>query len=139
MSARLSRKKSSPMWCLLVTAISLSSVAFAQELPHSRLVFDRVAFAPASAKLSAQARWKLMQNVRAMEVYDDVVVWIEGHAAANEGGIEPLELGDRRARAVAAALRAAGIDAERIAGPVSYGATRPLKRVNARRVEMREK
>lgn len=125
--------------CVLIFALAIAPLAPAQESPHSRLVFDRVEFAPASAALSAEAQWRLRQNVRAMEVYDDVVVWIEGHAAVHEGGVDPLELGDRRARAVAAAFTAAGIDPERIAGPVSFGAAKPLKRDNARRVEMREK
>lgn len=122
---------------LLVGGLNTPTHAIARDTPGSRLVFDRVHFAPASDQLSATARWMIAQNVRATQVYEDLVVWIEGHADPAESK-EPQALADRRARIVAAALAAAGVDLERIAGPVSFGSARPAQRGPSRRVEMRE-
>ncbi len=129
------------VWC--TTLLSLCwpcSNAQARNTVHpTRLVFDRVHFRFGSDRLTALEQFKVEQNARALQVYDDVVIWLEGHTDAIGAARANLELGDRRVRRVAATLIAAGVDPERIAGLVSLGEQRTKVPYNPRRVEMQER
>ena len=68
-------------------------------------------------------------------VYPDVNIIVQGHASDDGSESYNMKISQTRADAVAAALQAAGIDANRISTE-AYGETKPLSdRKSSRRVE----
>lgn len=85
----------------------------------------RIRFAFDSARLQSTAKSYVVQDADWLQSAAGTILLLEGHADAVGSADYNLALGDRRARAVAAGLVAAGADPARIAGVVSLGETQP--------------
>ncbi|MBI2343888.1 MAG: OmpA family protein [Deltaproteobacteria bacterium] len=99
-------------------------------------VFSQIHFPFDSDRLSPREMRKVSQNAQWLACYPEVVLWIEGHADRTGPETYNRALGDRRARAVAAVLMTHGVNADRLAGLISFGESRPAPTGRHRRVEM---
>lgn len=100
-----------------------SSAVIQPHPPHATLYFrfDRRTLAPAEQpKAAADADW--------LAGRERTVLLLEGHADAVGSEEYNVQLGDARARSVAAALMARGVPADRIAGIISHGERLPAAR-----------
>ena len=104
-----------------------------------------VPFTVDTSAISSAAAQTLDHNVKWLKANPGYLVRIEGHADDQGSTEDNIDLGERRAKAVAEYLVANGIDANRLA-IVSYGAERPVCterteacRATNRRIEWRTK
>jgi peptidoglycan-associated lipoprotein len=93
--------------------------------PKVALVLSTVFFEYDKADLTAEARARLAENARQLQVHPEVQILIEGHCD-ERGTVEyNLALGERRAQATRSYLTNFGIRPNRIR-IVSYGKEKPL-------------
>ncbi len=102
-------------------------------LPHRKVYFGFDSF-----KLNNGEMCKIAADAAWLQKNSSSVVLLSGHADSAGPAEYNLELGDRRARQVAASLMSQGVSPEQIAAVVSYGEGRPISKVAAknRRVEI---
>lgn len=117
-------------WLLLSSVLFLFACARSQGALHQKRptphLTERVHFSFGSDALSQEAEDSLLQNVQWFHAHPDAVAVLEGHADEHGSSGYNLELGDRRARRVAAFLIDHGVDPDRMILIVSHGERRPL-------------
>jgi outer membrane protein OmpA-like peptidoglycan-associated protein len=90
-----------------------------------RFTFDRLNFATSSAELPADAQSTITGLGQILQAYPNAVVRVEGYADARGGEQGNQQLGAQRAEAVARALIAQGIPANRVTAATG-GETNPV-------------
>jgi len=94
---------------------------------------ERVFFPFDSAMLTEEAQDSIRLNSKWLLTEPDTYIILEGHCDDIGKNEYNVELGDRRARAVKAAMMEEGVLQERIIMVVSYGSGRPLS--DGRKIE----
>ncbi|HPC44793.1 MAG TPA: OmpA family protein, partial [Candidatus Latescibacteria bacterium] len=84
-----------------------------------------VLFGPGSAALTAQAQESIAKLAAIIKKYPDTNLRVEGHTDSDGAEASNQRLSERRANAVAEALRSNGIPAARVTA-IGYGETRPV-------------
>ncbi len=111
------------------TAMAGNSDPVAQKIPDDVINlaqnFTRVYFEFDSARLSAEGKTALDENVAIMTARPDIKLEIQGHADERGTTGYNLALGQRRAQSVARYMKSQGIAQSRLK-VVSYGEERPL-------------
>ncbi len=108
------------------------------------LPVERVHFMSGSFELLDEAKEALEFDIKWLKENPRAVVLLEGHCDHTGNDELNMELGDRRARQVAAYLIERGVSFERLMPPVSYGKRRlaivgnePIVKAFNRRVEIK--
>lgn len=124
MWARWKRNK----WWVLIgcSACAACAHAPAHQTINTPPPFPRVHFATNSTRIVSRDQPAIARNIAWLMQTPTAQILLEGHADARGRAVKNLELGDRRARAVAAALIAQGVAAEQIVGVISRGESAPI-------------
>lgn len=92
-------------------------------VPHSRIYFNT-----ASSKIPVKEKDIVEANASWLLLHPSAMFVLEGHCDERGGDAFNLELGDKRARAVKAALLGAGVGNDRSVIVISQGKRRPIDR-----------